>query len=80
MEFNDDFLIVHDLIKEATNRDILIGPGRGSSCGSLVSFLLVITKIDPIKYNLIFERFLNPNRNSLPDIVRKKEKKKEIIE
>lgn len=68
MGFNDYFLIVHDFIKEATNRDILIGPGRGSSSGSLVSFLLDITKIDPIKYNLIFERFLNPNRNSLPDI------------
>ncbi|MGL5591221.1 MAG: DNA polymerase III subunit alpha [Mycoplasmoidaceae bacterium] len=68
MGFNDYFLIVHDFIREAKNRDILIGPGRGSSSGSLVSFLLDITKIDPIKYNLIFERFLNPNRNSLPDI------------
>ncbi|MGL4647266.1 MAG: DNA polymerase III subunit alpha [Mycoplasmoidaceae bacterium] len=68
MGFNDYFLIVHDFIAEAKNRDILVGPGRGSSSGSLVSFLLSITKIDPIKYDLIFERFLNPNRKSLPDI------------
>ncbi len=66
--FNDYFLIVFDFIYWAKNNDIIIGPGRGSAAGSLVSFCLNITEIDPIKYNLLFERFLNYQRNSLPDI------------
>ncbi len=66
--FNDYFLIVFDFIHWAKNNDIIIGPGRGSAAGSLVSFCLNITQIDPIKYNLLFERFLNYQRTSMPDI------------
>lgn len=66
--FNDYFLIVHDFIEEAKNRGILVGPGRGSVAGSLVAYGLKITLVDPLKYNLMFERFLNPNRASMPDI------------
>ena len=68
MGFNDYFLVVQDFINEAKNKDILVGPGRGSAAGSLVSYLLQITDVDPIKYNLLFERFLNPGRISMPDI------------
>ncbi len=68
MGFNDYFLIVNDFISEARNKKILIGPGRGSAAGSLVSYSLFITSVDPIKYGLIFERFLNPNRKTMPDI------------
>lgn len=68
MGFNDYFIIVADFIQECRNRDILVGPGRGSSAGSLTAYLLGITGIDSIKYNLLFERFLNPGRISLPDI------------
>lgn len=68
MKFSDYFLIVYDFIKWAKSQDISIGPGRGSSAGSLTIFLLNITDIDPIKNNLIFERFLNKDRISLPDI------------
>lgn len=68
MGFEDYFLIVSDLIHYAKRNDILVGPGRGSSAGSLVSFLLDITTIDPIKYDLLFERFLNPERVTMPDI------------
>ncbi|MEG0879094.1 MAG: DNA polymerase III subunit alpha [Malacoplasma sp.] len=68
MGFNDYFLIVSDFVQECRNNDILVGPGRGSSAGSLVAYLLGITQIDSIKYNLIFERFLNPGRVSMPDI------------
>lgn len=68
MGFNDYFLVVQDFIKEAKNRKILIGPGRGSAAGSLVAYLLDITEVDPIKNNLLFERFLNPGRISMPDI------------
>lgn len=66
--FNDYFLIVFDFIYWAKNNDIIIGPGRGSAAGSLVSFCLNITEIDPLKYNLLFERFLNYERTSMPDI------------
>ncbi len=67
MGFVDYFLIVWDFIKYAKNNDITIGP-RGSAAGSIVSYCLHITDIDPIKYNLMFERFLNPHRVSMPDI------------
>ena len=68
MGFANYFLIVWDFIKFAYQQNILFGPGRGSAGGSLVSYCLGITSIDPIKYNLYFERFLNPERISLPDI------------
>lgn len=64
----DYFLIVYDFILYAKKNNIVVGPGRGSAAGSLVSYCLGITEIDPIKYNLIFERFLNPDRVSMPDI------------
>ena len=62
------FLLVYDYVDFALKKNILVGPGRGSSAGSLVAYLLKITKVDPIKYDLIFERFLNPKRTKLPDI------------
>lgn len=62
------FLIVKDLIDNARSSDVVIGPGRGSAVGSLVAYLLGITQVDPIEYNLQFERFLNPNRSAMPDI------------
>ncbi|RMH56724.1 MAG: DNA polymerase III subunit alpha [Candidatus Hydrogenedentota bacterium] len=62
------FLIVSDFISEARRRGIPVGPGRGSAAGSLVSYALGITQIDPLKYDLVFERFLNPQRTALPDI------------
>jgi DNA polymerase-3 subunit alpha len=62
------FLIVEDFISEARKMDVSVGPGRGSAAGSAVAYCLGITNIDPIKYNLLFERFLNPDRVSLPDI------------
>ena len=68
MGFNDYFLIVWDYVKYSKQNNILVGPGRGSAAGSLVSYSLGITDIDPIKYNLLFERFLNPDRVTLPDI------------
>lgn len=68
MGFSDYFLIVSDLIRYAKRQGILVGPGRGSSGGSLVSYLLDITMIDPIKHQLLFERFLNPERVTMPDI------------
>ena len=67
MEYASYFLIVSDYIKWAKNNDIPVGPGRGSGAGSLVAWCLSITNVDPIKYNLIFERFLNPDRISMPD-------------
>lgn len=66
--FTDYFLIVQDIMREARARKIPVNPGRGSAGGSLVSFLLEITELDPIKYGLYFERFLNPSRISPPDI------------
>ena len=68
MGFADYFLIVWDFINFAHEKKIPVGPGRGSAAGSIVSFCLGITNIDPIKYNLLFERFLNPERVSMPDI------------
>ncbi len=68
MGYDNYFLIVSDFVKFAKSKDIRIGPGRGSAAGSLVSYCLDITEIDPIKYGLIFERFLNSSRKSLPDI------------
>ena len=68
MGFVDYFLITWDFIKYANDNGIPTGPGRGSAAGSIVAFTLGITKIDPIKYNLLFERFLNPERVSMPDI------------
>lgn len=62
------FLIVADFVNEAKNRGILVGPGRGSAAGSLVSYVMRITDLDPLAYNLLFERFLNPERVSMPDI------------
>ncbi len=66
--FANYFLIVWDFIKFAKDNKIAVGPGRGSAAGSIVAFALGITDIDPLKYNLLFERFLNPERKSLPDI------------
>lgn len=66
--FSSYFLIVSDFVNEAKRRGILVGPGRGSAAGSLVSYLTNITNVDPLKYNLLFERFLNPERVSMPDI------------
>ena len=68
MGYIDYFLIVWDYINYARSKGISVGPGRGSAAGSVVSYCLGITDIDPIKYNLIFERFLNPERVSMPDI------------
>lgn len=68
MNFCNYFLIVWDYVKYAKNNNILVGPGRGSAAGSLVSYTLGITDIDPIKYDLLFERFLNPERVTMPDI------------
>lgn len=62
------FLIVEDFIREARNMDVSVGPGRGSAAGSVVAYCLKITNIDPLKYDLLFERFLNPDRVSMPDI------------
>ena len=68
MGFPDYFLIVQDFINWAKNNGIFVGPGRGSAAGSVVAYCLGITNLDPIKYNLLFERFLNPERISMPDI------------
>ncbi|OAL10202.1 DNA polymerase III subunit alpha [Candidatus Mycoplasma haematobovis] len=66
--FDAYFLIVQDAVNWAKNNDICVGPGRGSVCGSLLAFLLGITEVDPLKYGLYFERFLNPEREADPDI------------
>ena len=68
MGYVDYFLIVWDFINYARSQDIIVGPGRGSAAGSIVSYTLGITNIDPVRYNLLFERFLNPERVSMPDI------------
>ncbi|MGI5849599.1 MAG: DNA polymerase III subunit alpha [Christensenellales bacterium] len=68
MGFTDYFLIVWDFIKFARDNGIMVGPGRGSAAGSLAAYTLRITDIDPIEYSLLFERFLNPDRISMPDI------------
>ncbi len=66
--YSSYFLIVSDFVNEAKRQNILVGPGRGSAAGSLVSYLTNITNVDPLKYDLLFERFLNPQRVSMPDI------------
>jgi DNA polymerase-3 subunit alpha len=68
MGYSSYFLIVWDFINYARQNNIMVGPGRGSAAGSLVAYCLYITNIDPLKYNLLFERFLNPERISMPDI------------
>ena len=68
MGFPGYFLVVWDFIRHAREKDIPVGPGRGSAAGSLVSYALGITDIDPMEFDLLFERFLNPDRVSMPDI------------
>jgi DNA polymerase-3 subunit alpha len=68
MGFAGYFLIVSDFIREGRDQGVFVGPGRGSAAGSVVAYCIGITNIDPIKYNLLFERFLNPDRKSMPDI------------
>lgn len=68
MKFSDYFLIVWDFMKFAKDHQILTGPGRGSAAGSMVAYVLSITDVDPIEHSLLFERFLNPERVSMPDI------------
>ncbi|OGY64231.1 MAG: DNA polymerase III subunit alpha [Candidatus Harrisonbacteria bacterium RIFCSPLOWO2_02_FULL_41_11] len=68
MGFADYFLIVQDFVNWAKERGIVVGPGRGSAAGSIISYILNITDLDPLKYNLLFERFLNPDRVQMPDI------------
>ncbi len=68
MGFSNYFLIVTDFVRFAKNRGILVGPGRGSAAGALISYALSITDVDPLKYGLLFERFLNPERITMPDI------------
>ena len=68
MGFSNYFLVVYDFIRFAKKNNILVGPGRGSAAGSLVAYSLGITEIDPLKYDLLFERFLNPERKTMPDI------------
>ena len=68
MGFQGYFLIIHDFMEWGKNQGIVFGPGRGSAAGSIVSYALAITSIDPLKYDLLFERFLNPDRISMPDV------------
>ena len=68
MGFASYFLVVQDFVNEAKRRGILVGPGRGSAAGSIISYALGITDIDPLKYGLLFERYLNPDRITMPDI------------
>ena len=68
MGFNAYFLIVWDFVRFAKENGIAVGPGRGSAAGSIVSYCLAITDVDPLRYDLLFERFLNPERVSMPDI------------
>jgi DNA polymerase III subunit alpha len=68
MDFSGYFLIVWDFVHKAKEKGIMVGPGRGSAAGSVVAFALGITAIDPLKYDLLFERFLNPDRRTMPDI------------
>lgn len=68
MGYDDYFLIVWDYVKFAKKNKVMVGPGRGSACGSLVAYSLGITNVDPLKYDLLFERFLNPSRVTMPDI------------
>lgn len=68
MGFSSYFLIVYDIVNYAKNNDIMVGPGRGSASGCIISYILGITDVDPIKYDLMFERFLNSGRKNMPDI------------
>ena len=68
MGYVDYYLIVQDFVNHAKQKGIPVGPGRGSGAGSLAAYCIGITGIDPIKYNLLFERFLNPERVSMPDL------------
>ncbi len=68
MDFSGYFLIVWDFVKHAKEKGIMVGPGRGSAAGSIVAYALGITTVDPIKYGLLFERFLNPSRKTMPDM------------
>jgi DNA polymerase-3 subunit alpha len=68
MRFERYFLVVQDVVKWSKQKTIMVGPGRGSAAGSLVSFLMGITDVDPIRFNLLFERFINPDRLDLPDV------------
>src|ERR671916_158335 len=68
MGFADYFLIVWDFVKYAKDGRIAVGPGRGSAAGSIVAYALEITELDPLQYSLLFERFLNPDRISMPDV------------
>ena len=68
MGFNEYFLVVRDFIQMARKMKVPVGPGRGSAAGSIISYLIDITRIDPLKYNLLFERFLDPGRVGMPDI------------
>ena len=68
MGFNGYFLIIHDFISWGKNQGIIFGPGRGSAAGSIIAYALNITELDPLKYDLLFERFLNPDRISMPDV------------
>lgn len=82
LNFIDYFLVIHDFVAFAKSKNIMIGPGRGSSAGSLIAFLLEITAINPLDFDLIFERFLNPKRVSMPDIDLdfQDDRRKEIID
>lgn len=68
MGYVDYFLIVWDFINYARSQGIVVGPGRGSGAGSIVAYCMYITQLDPLRYSLLFERFLNPERVSMPDI------------
>ena len=68
MGFQGYFLIIHDFITWGRSQGIVFGPGRGSAAGSIVAYALEITSLDPLKYDLLFERFLNPDRISMPDV------------
>ncbi|MEI0611641.1 DNA polymerase III subunit alpha [Brachyspira pilosicoli] len=80
MGFEGYFLVVQDFINYARNHDVAVGPGRGSAAGSIVAFATGITKVNPLDYNLLFERFLNPERKSMPDIdVDFQDDKREVV-
>ena len=81
MGFSDYFLIVWDFVRYAKENGIMVGPGRGSAAGSIVSYILDITDLDPLQFGLFFERFLNPERVSMPDIdIDFDDERQEVIE
>jgi DNA polymerase III subunit alpha len=71
MGFNGYFLIISDFMNWGKDQGIIFGPGRGSAAGSIISYAVKITDLDPLKYDLLFERFLNPDRISMPDVGRR---------